>query len=104
VKNDQVGKFWVVTLPNSPDSERVDICFETDVEGFALQTRGGLDADRVVGLFKTQADAAHVADALVAGLRAAKSRAAVALKEPEPDALDSGHREGDCPACREEKK
>ena len=42
--------FWIVTEAH-PISTLADICFQTDARGFALQVKGGLEPDEIVGLF-----------------------------------------------------
>ena len=42
--------FWVVTSP-TPDSELADCCFECSHETFALQIRGGLAVQQIIGIF-----------------------------------------------------
>jgi hypothetical protein len=56
-----LDRFWVVTNP-TPESEIGDILFETDVRGFILQVRGGLDEDRRPRIFADRESAE--ADAL----------------------------------------
>ncbi len=68
---DRVGKFWIVTAPRL-SSTLPDICFETTVEGFALQVLGGLDRDSVVGFYRKQDEAESVAEKLVAAVREAQ--------------------------------
>ena len=40
--------FWVVTIPKSADSTFDDICFQTDLRGFALQVLGGLRTENII--------------------------------------------------------
>ena len=42
--------FWFVVSP-SPVSTLADICFESDSKRFAVQIRGGLDVENIVGVF-----------------------------------------------------
>ncbi len=42
--------FWVVTTPTA-NSELGDCCFECDFRKFALQVRGGLDVEEIVGIY-----------------------------------------------------
>ncbi|MCK6481659.1 MAG: hypothetical protein L6R43_16405 [Planctomycetes bacterium] len=48
--------FWMVTNP-TPNSELVDICFETSLENLALQVKGGLSMDADPTLFTDRAEA-----------------------------------------------
>ena len=47
---DQVGRFWVVTLPTDL-SELNDILFETDLLGIMRQTLGGLKEEDIAGIY-----------------------------------------------------
>lgn len=67
MRKDSVGKFWVVTAPRL-HSMLSDICFETTVEGFALQVKGGLELSEVLGTFRTNVEAEHAALALLDGI------------------------------------
>ncbi len=53
---DEIGQFWVVMLPTAK-SELSDILFETNIFRIMLQTQGGLKAEDIVGLFRSQDDA-----------------------------------------------
>lgn len=64
VKNDQVGKFWVVTKP-SKSSTLIDILFEADVAYMLLQAKGGLKAEDIEGLYKSKQEATTVAEKLL---------------------------------------
>jgi hypothetical protein len=56
--------FWVVTTPTA-ESEIGDICFECDFRTFALQVRGGLDVEKVVGIFANEEAAVELAEHLL---------------------------------------
>lgn len=56
--------FWVVTNP-SPRSEIGDICFNCDFRKFALQVRGGLDAEKIVAIFAAEDKAVELATHLL---------------------------------------
>jgi len=58
---DSVGKFWVL---DSLDPERFDkkitwddVLFETDLSGFGLRVKGGLELSEIEGIFKSRNDA-----------------------------------------------
>ena len=70
---DEIGTFWVVTLPviygGETKSESVinDICFESTILGVANQVRGGLD-DRngqIYGFYRNENKAKKVAQGLL---------------------------------------
>lgn len=63
-----LDRFWVVTDP-TPESEIGDILFETDVRGFVLQVRGGLDEDRRPTIFADRESAEADAMARLAVVR-----------------------------------
>ena len=48
--------FWIVTVP-TPYSSIGDICFRCDFRQFALQVRGGLDENTIVGVYADEAAA-----------------------------------------------
>lgn len=56
--------FWVVVRP-TPNSELGDICFACDFRRFALQVRGGLDVDAIVGIYADQEVATATATKLL---------------------------------------
>ena len=58
-------RFWVVTSP-TPNSEMGDICFSCDYRQFALQVRGGLDENAIVGIYANEQDAKATATKLIA--------------------------------------
>lgn len=60
--------FWVVVSPTS-SSELGDCCFECDFRTFALQIRGGLDVERIVGIFARETDAREMAEGLLTAVR-----------------------------------
>lgn len=64
IKNDHVGKFWVVTKP-SKVSTLIDIMFEADVAYMLLQAKGGLKAEDIEGLYKSKREATTVAEKLL---------------------------------------
>lgn len=61
-----VNGFWVVTTP-SPMSEMGDICFRCTFEQFALQVRGGLKEDDILGIYVDGDDAKEAAAKLLGG-------------------------------------
>lgn len=61
--------FWIVTTPTA-HSELGDICFACNFKQFALQVRGGLDVDAIVGLYADEEDAKDTAKKLIAARRA----------------------------------
>ncbi len=56
--------FWVVTSP-STESDIGDICFKCDFRKYALQVRGGLDVEKVVGIFANEDEAVELAELLI---------------------------------------
>lgn len=56
----KLENIWVITKP-TPNSEMVDICFETDMPGLWLQFAGGLRADEIIGLYTERQEAEKVA-------------------------------------------
>ncbi len=69
IKKDEVGFFWVVTMPTA-NSELVDICFKSDIAGMMRQTKGGLNDEEVLGIFREELVAKGVAGKLLAAIRA----------------------------------
>jgi len=69
-------KFWVVTTP-TPNSELGDICFDSDFRQFALQVRGGLDVDDIVGIYADEQAAKATATKLIT----------VVSEQPAPDSV-----------------
>jgi hypothetical protein len=57
--------FWIVDSP-SAGSELGDICYESDLARFALQIRGGLNEDTIVGVFAEKEPAVELAERLLA--------------------------------------
>ena len=55
---------WVVTTP-TPLSGLGDICFRCDFVQFALQVRGGLNENEIVGIYADQQAAIQEAEALL---------------------------------------
>lgn len=64
----KITKFWMVTLP-APQSELGDICFETDAKGFALQLKGGLDADTIHAVYTDRGEAEKEANRILAAAK-----------------------------------
>jgi hypothetical protein len=58
--------FWIVTMP-TVNSELGDICFQCDFRQFALQIRGGLKIEEIVGVFADGEVARETATRLLAG-------------------------------------
>jgi len=56
---------WFVTSPTS-QSVMEDICFSGTVSSLAAQFRGGLESNKIVGVFVAESDAVKLADALLA--------------------------------------
>ncbi len=56
--------FWVVTTP-TPLSGLGDICFQCDFTQFALQVRGGLNENEIVGIYADQQAATLEAEHLL---------------------------------------
>ena len=61
---DMPPKFWVVTQA-SKISELGDILFETDYVGLTLQMKGGLRADEIVAIARSEKGALPTAKALL---------------------------------------
>ncbi len=59
------GQFWVVTTPTR-HSTLGDICFLCDFKCFALQIRGGLDEQEIIGIFSGESEAVTEAKRLLA--------------------------------------
>ena len=57
-------RFWVVVRPTGL-SELGDICFECDFRRYALQIRGGLDEETIVGVYVDEQEAKRVAEELL---------------------------------------
>lgn len=62
-------RFWVVVQPTTV-SELGDICFECDFRSYALQVRGGLDEETIVGIYADEQEARQVAEGLLRELGA----------------------------------
>jgi hypothetical protein len=73
--------FWVVTTPSS-ESEIGDICFECDFRKYALQVRGGLDVEKVVGIFASGNKAVELAEHLLQAVQVARSTEDAASRRP----------------------
>ena len=63
--------FWVVTTP-TPFSGLGDICFRCDFIQFALQIRGGLNENEIVGVYADQQAATQDAEDLLKSMQVAK--------------------------------
>lgn len=59
-------RFWIVTKPTQ-NSELGDCCFDVDFRQFALQIRGGLNIQDIVGFFADGDAARKTATRLLAG-------------------------------------
>ena len=57
-------KFWLVVSP-SPVSTLGDICFECNLQQFAVQIRGGLNEQNIVAAFAEQGPAVELAERLL---------------------------------------
>lgn len=60
--HDEIGKFWVLDNLSPERFENgiplwIDVLFVTDLHDFSLQARGGLDINRIEGVFKSRPDA-----------------------------------------------
>jgi hypothetical protein len=64
---DEVGDFWVVTRPTK-NSEMADIFFKADIFDIALQLRGGLMGNEIVGIYKNQGKAKKQAQLMLAAV------------------------------------
>ena len=62
-------RFWIVTNPTQ-DSELDDCCFDCSFKKFALQIRGGLEIEEIVGIFADEEDAKATASKLIEERRA----------------------------------
>jgi hypothetical protein len=77
--------FWVVASP-SPVSQLGDICFECNFRQFALQVRGGLDEDRIVGIFADETEAKELAEKLLRAIHQPTEEPGVRVsKSPWPE-------------------
>ncbi len=56
---DEVGKFFVVEKPKQ-NSEIEDVVWECDLPMFALQVKGGLKTEDILGVYKQKSDARRV--------------------------------------------
>ena len=56
--------FWVVTTPTA-NSDLGDVCFECDFKQFALQVRGGLEVESIVGIYADGEAAKEIATKLI---------------------------------------
>ena len=65
----KIESFWVVTKP-TPDSEMVDVLFESSPTGMLLQGKGGLTAAKVHGVYDNEAEAKAEAEKLLGSKQA----------------------------------
>lgn len=78
---------WFVTSP-TPVSELGDICFECDFARFALQIRGGMDEQRIVGIFADEVEAKELAEKLLRAIQQPTEEPDVRIhKSPWPEWL-----------------
>lgn len=63
----KIERFWVVTIPH-PESVLVDICFEADAKGLALQFRGGLKEEDIHALYTGRGEAEKDANRILTAL------------------------------------
>ena len=76
---------WFVVSP-TPNSELGDICFECDFERFALQIRGGLDEQKIVGIFADGGEAKELAERLLRAIQQPSEEPDVRIhKSPWPE-------------------
>jgi hypothetical protein len=61
---DEIGTFYCVTKP-TPVSGLIDIMFETNIPGMMIQSKGGLEARQIYGLYKDENKATSVAKKLL---------------------------------------
>ena len=64
--DDEIGNFWVVTAA-SDVSELEDIMFKATVGRMMIQSRGGLDPEDVLGIFKDKNSALEMANRILQG-------------------------------------
>ena len=76
--------FWIVTLPTA-HSELADCCFQCDFKTFALQVRGGLEADEIVGIYADEELATAAATKLIAAFGGNCNPDTVTHPSPWPD-------------------
>ncbi len=67
----RLDKFWIVTRPIE-SSELGDICFQTDINGLALQFKGGLDPEEIHAVYTAMNEAQREADRIPTIIRGAK--------------------------------
>lgn len=75
--------FWVVISPTD-NSDLGDICFKVDFRTFALQVRGGLDIEEIIGIYADDEDAKDTAMKLLAA-RNVEEPDSVAHPSPWPE-------------------
>lgn len=61
VIEDEVGKFWVVLFA-TPESELVDILFESDIFDIMIMAKGGLRPNDILAIFKNKVKAKKYAE------------------------------------------
>ena len=76
-------RFWVVTTP-TPNSEMADVCFACDFLQFALQVRGGLNENAIVGIFADEELATATATKLLAAFGEQSDADADSVTHPSP--------------------
>jgi conjugative relaxase-like TrwC/TraI family protein len=62
------SRFWLVTKP-TPSSIMQDICFECDIDKYALQIMGSLHPSEIVGIYAEKANAIATASRLLGLMR-----------------------------------
>jgi len=67
-------RFWIVTSP-TPVSELGDCCFVCSFKQFALQIRGGLEVDSIIGIYADGETAKATATKLIEAMTAEPSDA-----------------------------
>ena len=78
-------RFWIVTSP-TPVSELGDCCFVCSFKQFALQIRGGLEVESIVGIFADEQLAKDTATRLLTARDAEPSDAdTVTFASPWPE-------------------
>jgi len=60
LRGNGLGQLWIVTRARRT-STLEDILFHVDPQGFALQIRGGLDPDEIIGWFDSHSEANQIA-------------------------------------------
>jgi hypothetical protein len=60
----KINKVWIVLTP-TPESEFGDICFSCTAEQFILQSKGGLESERIHGMYTNEKEAKEIAKWLI---------------------------------------